>query len=145
MQQNVYNDTSSMDRKRKGVEFAAAAFKKAVLGNGSRNDGHPQVCLLPPVGAVIGFKRFDGTPSFGKVLRVEAETDVLIMVLKDAGKEFAEGPAFTPDATQVMRKCIATEIVWPLDYESVGADYVVRTSLNAVNEKLGARAIGQCI
>ncbi|KAJ3144174.1 hypothetical protein HDU89_008939 [Geranomyces variabilis] len=120
MQQSVYNDTSSLERKRRGVEFACNAFKRAVIEIYSSNEADTLVDVPPPMGAIVGIREKDGAAMWAKVLRVESGT-ALVMVLR---KTSPLSDTFTPDASRVLRKHIATEIDWPVEYEMKGSDYV---------------------
>ncbi|KAJ3160312.1 hypothetical protein HDU88_007994 [Geranomyces variabilis] len=135
IQQNVYNDISSIERKRKGVEFATQAFKKAVIMDVECDDiGTMPVLITPPIGAIVGFTDEREGPAFGKVLRI-ALRDVLVMVLRHASEA---SDVLTPDATKVLRKSV-TELAWPIDYEAVGPDYLIRTSVAAMGDLLDER------
>ncbi|KAJ3144359.1 hypothetical protein HDU86_001940 [Geranomyces michiganensis] len=127
MQQSVYNDTSSLERKRRGVEFACNAFKRAVIGIDSSDKADAPINLCPPIGTVVGIRDGDGAAVWAKVLRVESGT-ALVMILR---RTSPSGEAFTPDASRVLRKHIATEIEWPVEYEMSGSDYRV-TARNAM-------------
>ncbi|KAJ3164000.1 hypothetical protein HDU87_004229, partial [Geranomyces variabilis] len=126
IQQNVYNDVSSLERKRRGVEFATHAFKRAVVHNDTNGDQKERASIAPPIGSIVGFKDAQEGSVFGKVMRISSG-DVLMMILRSA----ATSDVFTPDATRVLRKSI-TEIAWPIDYESMGSDYMIRTSVAAL-------------
>ncbi|KAJ3143955.1 hypothetical protein HDU89_001152 [Geranomyces variabilis] len=123
IQQSVYNDSSSLERKRRGVEFATDHFKRAVIGidSGSKSSSH--VVLCPPVGAIVRIRDGPGAAAWAKVLRVNSGTDALVMVLR---RTSPSSDTFTPDASRVLRKHIATEIDWPIEYETKGSDYVVQ-------------------
>ncbi|KAJ3147724.1 hypothetical protein HDU86_007899 [Geranomyces michiganensis] len=121
MQQSVYNDTSSLERKRRGVEFACNAFKRAVIGIDSSDKADMLMALCPPMGTIVGIRERDGAAAWAKVLRVESGT-ALVMVLR---RTSPSGELFTPDASRVLRKNIATEIEWPIEYEMSGSDYRV--------------------
>ncbi|KAJ3019533.1 hypothetical protein HKX48_002010 [Thoreauomyces humboldtii] len=126
IQQNVYNDVSNLERKRKAVEFATGAFKRAVIEIDSDEDVARPVRLNPPVGALVEFKDEQDAPAFGKVLRITAG-DVLVMVLRPSPGT----NVLIPDATKVLRKSIS-QLTWPIDYETSGADYLLRTSVAAI-------------
>ncbi len=133
MQQSVYNDTSSLERKRRGVEFACNAFKRAVIGIDSSSKADTLVALCPPIGTVVGIRDGDGAALWAKVLRVESGTEALVMVLRSTSPT---SDTLTPDASRVLRKHIATEIEWPVEYEMRGSDYVVHTSLSTAVDRL---------
>ncbi|KAJ3144406.1 hypothetical protein HDU89_008280 [Geranomyces variabilis] len=125
IQQSVYNDSSSLSLKRRGVEFATDAFKRAVIGFDSSNEVSPGVALCPPIGAIVGIRDGHGAALWAKVLRVDSGTEALVMVLR---RTSPTSDTLTPDASRVLRKHIATEIDWPVEYEMRGSDYVVRAS-----------------
>ncbi|KAI8916788.1 hypothetical protein DFJ77DRAFT_548367 [Powellomyces hirtus] len=134
IQQTVYNDISPLDRKRKGVDFASRAFKKAVIDHES---GDYSEQTTPTIGSVVGLMNEQNEPAFGKLLRIESGTDALVMVLRT-------GPGagvLTPDAAKVLRKHVAVDLVWPIDYESVGANYIIRTSLATVGGLLRGQTV----
>ncbi|KAI8585354.1 hypothetical protein BDZ88DRAFT_442474 [Geranomyces variabilis] len=132
MQQSVYNDTSSLERKRRGVEFACNAFKRTVIGIGGSNEANTLVAVCPLVGTVVGIRDGDGAAVWAKVLRVDSGIDALVMILR---RTCPTSNTFTPDASRVLRKHIATEIEWPVEYEMTGSDYVV-TSRNPATDEL---------
>ncbi|KAJ3144358.1 hypothetical protein HDU86_001939 [Geranomyces michiganensis] len=123
IQQSVYNDSSSLERKRRGVEFATDHFKRAVIGIDSGSESGSLVALCPPVGAIVRIRDGQGAAAWAKVLRVDSGTEALVMLLR---KTSPTSQAFTPDASRVLRKHISTEIDWPIEYETRGSDYVVR-------------------
>ncbi|KAJ3144594.1 hypothetical protein HDU89_008155 [Geranomyces variabilis] len=125
IQQSVYNDTSLLERKRRGVDFATDAFKRAVIGFDSSSDCSAGVALCAPIGAIVGTRDGDGAAIWAKVLRVDSGLEALVMVLR---RTSPTSDTLTPDASRVLRKHIATEIDWPVEYEMRGSDYVVRAS-----------------
>ncbi|KAJ3144069.1 hypothetical protein HDU89_000707 [Geranomyces variabilis] len=130
MQQTVYNDTSSLARKRRGVEFATNAFKRAVIGIDSNDQIETLVAPCPPIGTVVGIREGDGAAVWAKVLQVESGT-ALVMLLR---RTSPSSDTFAPDASRVLRKHIATEIDWPIEYEMRGADYVVTVRHAAIGK-----------
>ncbi|KAI8826285.1 uncharacterized protein EV422DRAFT_160962 [Fimicolochytrium jonesii] len=142
MQQLVYNDAGSIERKRKAVDFATDTFKRAVLGfnKGTEGASSPRY-VIPPIGAVVGIEQSDGLPGFAKLVRLEANTEGLFLALQRSqpGGTSADGVIFTADARDVLRKSIPRDIVWPLDYDNVGSDYLVRTTSNTVKDALEAQ------
>ncbi|KAJ3180318.1 hypothetical protein HDU87_002197 [Geranomyces variabilis] len=136
IQQSVYEDTSSLERKRRGVDFATIAFK-AVMGFNSRSESSSIVALCPPVGAIARIRDGAGAAIWAKVLRVNSGTEVLVMILR---RTSPSSNTFTPDASRVLRKHISTEIDWPIEYETRGSDYVVRAdaaTIYGVDQGLG--------
>ncbi|KAJ3006099.1 hypothetical protein HKX48_000302 [Thoreauomyces humboldtii] len=128
IQQNVYNDVSNLERKRKAVEFATEAFKRAVIQvDSDGEDEAAPVRISPPIGAVVRFRDEQEGSAFGKVLRITSG-DVLVMALRRVS-----GGLLTLDGTKVLRKSL-TELAWPIDYETAGSDYLVRTGATAVDD-----------
>ncbi|KAJ3143982.1 hypothetical protein HDU89_001141 [Geranomyces variabilis] len=92
IQQSVYNDSSLLERKRRGVEFATDHFKRAVIGIDSGNG--------------------QGAAAWAKVLRVDSGTEALMMLLR---RTSPSSNTFTPDASRALQKHIATEIDWLIE------------------------------
>lgn len=129
-----------LQRKRKAVDFATSTFKQAVLGSNDKTDCRDLARLTPPIGAVVGMEHSDGLPGFAKLVRLEADSDGLFLALRQSDATAATEPVYIADASKVLRRSIPKEIVWPLNYELVGGDYVVRTTLAAVKEALGTQS-----
>ncbi|KAJ3144670.1 hypothetical protein HDU86_001520 [Geranomyces michiganensis] len=81
IQQSVYNDSSSLERKHREVEFATDHFKRAVIGFDGRGESSAGVALCPPVGAIVVLRDGEGAGSWAKVMRVDFGTDALVMLL----------------------------------------------------------------
>ncbi|KAI8903924.1 hypothetical protein DFJ77DRAFT_444170 [Powellomyces hirtus] len=124
IQQNVYNNILSLKRKQKRVEFATQVFRKAVIDVECSGNGAMPVLITSPIGAIVGFT----DERKGAALK----SDVLLMVL---WHEPEASGVLTPDATKVLRKSL-TKLTCPVNYEVEGPDYVVRTSVVAVEDLL---------
>ncbi|KAI8817883.1 uncharacterized protein EV422DRAFT_508705 [Fimicolochytrium jonesii] len=135
IQQHTYNNTPSIERKRKAVDFASRVFKRIVLEDSATEADSDNGA--PPLGALVGTKLLNGRPGFGKVVRIE-NADAIIMLLTPRQTEGATLSEYVADIGSLLRRNIAREILYPIDgvYTREQGVYEVFTSLEDVKRML---------
>ena len=138
MQQKTYN-TPTIQRKRKAVEFASGFFKRIVLEKRPDIPGGDlaKSTVTRSTGALVGTKLPDGSPSFGKVVRIENNA-ALVMLLKLRDTDATIPHEYVADVGNLLRRSMATEVVWPVDgsYNREKGYYEILTSLEEVSRVL---------
>ncbi|KAI8817890.1 uncharacterized protein EV422DRAFT_570363 [Fimicolochytrium jonesii] len=140
IQQHTYNNTPSIERKRKAVDFASRVFKRIVLEDSATEADSDNGA--PPLGALVGTKLLNGRPGFGKVVRIE-NANAIIMLLTPRQTEGATLSEYVADIGSLLRRNIAREILYPIDgvYTREQGVYEVFTSLEDVKRMLGRHVI----
>ncbi|KAJ3049854.1 hypothetical protein HK097_009153 [Rhizophlyctis rosea] len=137
VQQQTYNNASPIERKRKAVEFAGQAFKRIVCANGLPAVESREFTV--PIGALVGMRLSTGDPGFGKVIRVEGDDILTLLLVPDVREQEVDGPqrAYVADLSTLMRKA-SDEIIYPVDgiYNSEKGFYELFTRLDEVDRLL---------
>ena len=115
IQQQTYNNTSPIERKRKAVEFAGRVFKRIVFDKDSQGDS-PTITAIS-LGSIVGLRVLDGSTAFGKVIRMDSN-DALLMLLKpqNTTADYSHRQEYVADIGNLVRKKLsAHELIFPVD------------------------------
>ncbi|KAJ3282520.1 hypothetical protein HK104_010849 [Borealophlyctis nickersoniae] len=141
IQQHTYNNIPPIERKRKAVEFASRAFKRVVCEEevSDSKDSHG-ASIRPPTGSLVGTRLPDGSPAFAKVIRIEGD-DAVLMLLRLQQEDSIEATPnhYVANLGSLVRKRIASrEILFPVDgvFHVDEGMYEVMTSLKEVDRLL---------
>ena len=138
MQQQTYNNTTAIQRKRKAVEFASGVFKRVVLGETLDTEITDTDRPTPSLDALVGTKLPDGRLAFAKIVRIE-KNHVLLMPLKVRDSDAMAIFEYVADIGSLFRRSIQRELVWPVDgtYNRDTGFYEIFTSLDELGRTLG--------